>query len=183
MKLSLSVLVVFLAVGLVGFSRGKSRVARDKGNNATQPDRVLVDRLDHVIQERFLTAPFFGARRIGPQPNPHLDHFRAKTPEERDTVAAIESGGWKVGIYLMGRRGYPEVASIQDQIEKIHVEKRLSLPVPVTKRLEPKTCRASQWSQPSLIQPLPSSTDRLYMILQSASGPITPARCGRANHV
>jgi len=102
--------------------------------NRTHPPALgLVNDLDKVIQLRFLTAPQLGMRRIGPNPNPHFEHFEPQTEEEKQAVVHLQNGEWKVGIYLMGRRAYenPTITDLNDE-KRLLVQYKLNEPVPVT---------------------------------------------------
>jgi hypothetical protein len=97
------------------------------------PDTRLINELDKVIQQRFLTTPQLGIRRIGPVPNPHFEHFTPQTDEEKQVVDSLQNGEWKVGIYLMGRRAY-ENPAVKDAnaAKRLLVHYKLNGPVPVT---------------------------------------------------
>ncbi len=106
-------------------------------NPIDQPELRLINDLDKVIQHRFLTLPAFGIRRIGPNPNPHLEHFEPHTADERLVVANLERGDWKVGIYLMGRRAYelPDIKNLNGP-KQLTVQYKLNDPVPVTSNVK-----------------------------------------------
>jgi hypothetical protein len=96
------------------------------------PDLGLINDLDKVIQLRFLNAPQLGMRRIGPNPNPHFEHFEPQTEEEKQAVANLQKGEWKVGIYLMGRRAYENPSRDLKDGKPLVVQYKLNEPVPVT---------------------------------------------------
>ena len=122
-------------LGATSLSNNKLTVATKSGN--PPPDLALVNALDKVIQQRFLTAPNFGIRRIGPTPNPHLEHFEPRSAEEFQAVTNLQNADWKVGIYLIGRRAY-EIPSPKEGNagKRLTVYYHLNQPVPVTKNVK-----------------------------------------------
>jgi len=122
-------------LGATSLSNNKPTVATESGN--PPPDLALVNALDKVIQQRFLTAPNFGIRRIGPTPNPHLEHFEPRSAEESEAVTNLQNADWKVGIYLIGRRAY-EIPSPKEGNagKRLTVYYHLNQPVPVTKNVK-----------------------------------------------
>ena len=100
------------------------------------PPDSLIDDFDKVIQERFLTKPFFGIARIAPvrpvMTNPHFRDFYAFGEAEVATVQAFESSGWDVGIYLFGRKVIPRTGT-QDP-NKFDIKYRLFDPIRVTNK-------------------------------------------------
>jgi hypothetical protein len=111
---------------------------------ASLPPEGLIDDFDRSIQLRFLTAPSFGIRRIQPVGpiSTHLDQFHPTTDLERDSVAAFESNGWDVGIYLSGRRVKLRPDTKGD--EKYDITYRLFEPIPVTSGLKQSKLRDSK---------------------------------------
>ncbi|MGI8639845.1 MAG: c-type heme family protein [Pyrinomonadaceae bacterium] len=104
-----------------------------------KPENALVDRFDNAIQQRFLTEPYFGIRRIQPvyPPNPHLEQFSPINDEEKASVAGFEKEGWKVGLYLFGRRATPKIVDGKEQKE-FSINYRLNKPLPITRELNEK---------------------------------------------
>lgn len=100
-----------------------------------KPESSLIDRFDKAIQQRFLTEPDFGMRRIQPV-NPHLENFSPINDEERASVADFEKDDWKVSLYLFGRRATPKV---ENEEKDFTINYRLNQPLPVTKELEQKS--------------------------------------------
>lgn len=98
-----------------------------------KPENSLVDRFDKAIQQRFLTQPNFGSRRIQPTPppSPHLEQFSPINAEERASVAAFEKDGWKVSLYLFGRHAGPKLIEGKEQ-KKFSINYRLNNPLPIT---------------------------------------------------
>jgi len=113
----------------VPFQKGKSEPAANRNH---PPELRLINDLDKVIQQRFLTVPQLGMRRIGPNPNPHLEHFEPNTEEEKQAVANLQNGAWRVGIYLIGRRGYANPTRGLNDASHLLVHYKLNSPVPVT---------------------------------------------------
>ena len=101
-------------------------------NRSHPPELALVNDLDKVIQLRFLNTPQLGIRRIGPSPNPHFERFEPQTEEEKQAVANLQNGKWKVGIYLIGRRGYTNPNWDVNSEKHLLVHYKLNSPVPVT---------------------------------------------------
>jgi len=112
-------------------SAQKDRSAAAANRNHS-PELALVNDLDKVIQLRFLNAPQLGIRRIGPSPNPHFEHFEPHTEEEKQAVANLQNGEWKVGIFLIGRRGYEIPTVPASDHRNLLVQYKLNSPVPVT---------------------------------------------------
>lgn len=101
-----------------------------------KPENSLVDRFDKAIQQRFLTEPDFGIRRIQPvyPPNPHLEQFSPINDEEKASVADFEKNGWNVSLHLFGRRAYPKIVDGKEQ-KKFSINYRLNKPLPITGEL------------------------------------------------
>jgi hypothetical protein len=104
-----------------------------------KPELALIDKFDKAVQQRFLTKPFFGIARIEPvfKPNPHLRAFLPENEEERKSVGDFVNDGWKVDIYLFGRRTQPMVVNGKERKE-FNVNYRLNRPVSVTGNLKEK---------------------------------------------
>jgi len=104
-----------------------------------KPENSLVDRFDKAVQQRFLTEPNFGIRRIQPvhPPSPHLEQFSPINDEEKTSVADFENDGWKVSLYLFGRRATPKIADGKEQKE-FTINYRLNKPLPITRELRGK---------------------------------------------
>lgn len=118
---------------------GNARSIDDEAKiNSKKPENVLIDRFDRAIQERFLTEPDFGIRRIMPipPPNPHLENFYPKNVEEKTSVADFEREGWNVDLYLFGRRAIPKLSGDDKEPKNFSIEYRLNKPLPVTKGLK-----------------------------------------------
>lgn len=141
-KIIICLLWTFSIVALFSFQEfspasGQTKeVALDKN---PKPESSLVERFDNAIQQRFLTVPNFGIRRIQPvyPPSPHLEQFSPINDEEKASVADFEKDGWKVSLYLFGRRATPKIVDGKEQKE-LSVIYRLNRPLPVTTNLEEK---------------------------------------------
>lgn len=119
---------------------GQTRVGSLQNARDRAPNVASIDRLDHAVQRRFLTEPFFGIRRIEPTtPEPlesiHVGSFSARTDEERAIVSGIGKDGWLSAIYLFGRRATPR-GDKTNPYRKFDIRYRVNLPVPVTPELE-----------------------------------------------
>lgn len=114
---------------------GQVKTSNDKLN--LKPADSLIDSFDASIQKRFLTEPYFGIRRIEPNypTNPHFEYFLPKTEEEKQSLAEFESGGWKVYLYLFGRRAKPRVVDGKPR-KDFSIEYRINQPVSITKELK-----------------------------------------------
>jgi hypothetical protein len=95
-----------------------------------KPQMALIDRFDEAIQLRFLDVKMFGMYRIMP-PNPHLRTFSPNTPEEREVVQRFIEDGWRVDLYLFGRRSRRKVVNGKEE-EKFTTTYRLNEPVAIT---------------------------------------------------
>ncbi len=133
---TLSIVALF---SFQGFSPVSSQTKGSVVVKNSKPENALVERFDAAIQQRFLTEPNFGMRRIQPAfpPNPHLEQFSPINDEERASVAAFEKDGWKVSLYLFGRHAAPKVVDGKEQKE-FSVSYRLNKPLPITKELTEK---------------------------------------------
>ncbi len=103
----------------------------------SKPIPAVIERFDKAVQQRFLTQPDFGIRRIAPvnPPNPHLEKFVAINDEEKMSVAEFEREGWLVSLYLFGRRAAPKVVGGKEQ-EKFSINYRLNKALPITANLK-----------------------------------------------
>jgi len=117
---------------------GNARAVDDKDTTNLKPETERIDRFDRAIQERFLTEPNFGIRRIVPipPPNPHLENFYPINDEEKTSVADFEKEGWNVDLYLFGRRAMPKSSDSGKESKNFSIEYRLNKPLPVTKALK-----------------------------------------------
>jgi hypothetical protein len=136
-KLQIASLLLLLAVTMISAGTFVETSVYGKQDQPGKPHILpqpgLINDLDKVLQLRFLTAPNFGIRRIGPNPNPHLERFEPHTAEETEAVNNLQSGQWKVAVYLFGRRGYQQAAQKDPHAEKgLIVQYKLNNPVPVT---------------------------------------------------
>lgn len=104
-----------------------------------KPEPALIDKFDKAVQQRFLTKLFFGIARIEPvfKPNPHLRVFVPEDEEERKSVGDFVNDGWKVDIYLFGRRTQPVVVNGKERKE-FKANYRLNRPISVTGNLKEK---------------------------------------------
>lgn len=109
---------------------------------ADKPEFAEIESFDKAVQQRFLTQPSFGVSRILPAfpPNPHLRNFSPVNDEERNSVDFFRKEGWKVGIYLFGKRTYPETTNGKEKV-KFTVYYRLNKPIAVTPNLKERTLR------------------------------------------
>lgn len=103
----------------------------------SKPESALIERFDAAVQQRFLTQPNFGIRRIVPvnPPNPHLEKFVPINDEEKTSVSDFEKDGWQVSLYLFGRRAIPKIVNGKEQA-KFDINYRLNKPLPVTAELK-----------------------------------------------
>jgi hypothetical protein len=132
----LAVITCLLLAGAVISATTLVEPATSETTN-TPLDLELIDDLDKVIQQRFLTVPMVGIRRLGPNPNPHLEYFEPQTDAERQAVNNLQNGQWKVGIYLIGRRAHQKSSNVGiDPEQGLLVEYRLNAPVLVTKNVK-----------------------------------------------
>lgn len=104
---------------------------------ALRPETTVIERFDSAVQQRFLTEPNFGMRRIIPvnPPSPHLDYFKPINDEERTSVAAFEKESWQVSLYLFGRRANRKIVDGKEQ-KKFDINYRVNEPLPITAGLE-----------------------------------------------
>lgn len=115
--------------------RGQSQqvINNEKAKLNLKPENALIKRFDTAIQERFLTMPDFGIRRIQPAnpPGPHLEYFSPINDVEKQSVAAFEEGDWKVSLYLFGRRANPRIVDGKET-KKFSINYRLNPPLSIT---------------------------------------------------
>ena len=111
----------------------------DKIDLALKPAHSLINRFDDAIQKRFLTEPNFGMARIAPvnPPSPHLNYFDPINDEERTSVDDFTKDGWKVSLYLFGRRAMPKKPD-DPMPEDFLVNYKLNKPLPITHDLKKK---------------------------------------------
>lgn len=116
---------------------GQIKTSDDKEKSNLKPAESLIDSFDASIQNRFLSEPYFGIRRIAPNypTNPHLEYFSAETDAEKQSLADFEKEGWKVFLYLFGRQAKPRVVDGKEQ-KKFIINYRINQPVSITKGLE-----------------------------------------------
>jgi hypothetical protein len=148
METRLVVVTTFLLVAVSGLGattlvKTSLPEKRDKSSRPADanpaPELRLINDLDKVMQERFITAQTRGMRRIGPQPNPHMEYFEPRTEEEIQAVNNLQNGQWKVGVYLFGRRAYQKPPKKDGDAKRgLLVQYRLNRPVLVTNNLKQK---------------------------------------------
>lgn len=136
---------IFLVVLFFSFETSSSATAHtekpksiaDNFNLDLKPAHSLVVRFDDAIQKRFLTVQDFGMRRIVPvnPPSPHLDYFEPINDEERASVADFAKDGWKVSLYLYGRRAMPKKPD-DPTPEDFVINYKLNKPLPITHDLK-----------------------------------------------
>lgn len=116
---------------------GQSKNAIDIEN--LKPENSLIERFDGAIQQRFLTEPSFGIRRIQPinPPGPHLEYFSPINEVEKQSVTDFDKEGWKVSLYLFGRRANPRIIDGKES-KKFQINYRLNEPLPITPELQRK---------------------------------------------
>jgi len=117
----------------------------EKLKSNPKPEIANIDRFDRAIQQRFLTQPFLGINRITPPfpPNPHLREFYPQNEEESNSVTHFMNNGWKVDLYLFGRRAQPKVVEGKQQ-NKFTINYRLNKPVTVTTDLKQSNLPAAK---------------------------------------
>lgn len=147
-KITICVLWV-LCVSLLSASMfvltADSQVKDKKPPESPKPDMELIDRFDKAIHQRFLTKPQLGMRRIGPQPNPHLERFIPETDDEKTSVTDFQNDGWKVGLYLFGRRANEITITKNGKSGKsLRILNKLNNPLPVTEKLKVKNLTSPQ---------------------------------------
>jgi len=108
-----------------------------KPQTEKKPSDELINKFDQAIHRRFLEQPNFGIRRIGPQPNPHLETFVPASEDEKNSVTGFQEEGWAVGLYLFGRRANEiPVKKNGKTVKKLHVVNKLNAPLPITEKLK-----------------------------------------------
>ena len=134
---SIWTIFIFAMIFVQTFSpvRGQSQkvIGNQNAKLNLKPENSLIERFDTAIQERFLTMPDFGIRRIQPvnPPGPHLEYFYPKNDAETQSVADFEKEGWKVSLYLFGRRANPQIVNGKE-IKKFSINYRLNPPLSIT---------------------------------------------------
>lgn len=103
-KLKITVFFVWL-IGIIGFVTFQKSVNAEAISTIPKPDLKEVEKFNSLILERFLTEPQFGGRRIITS-DIHLQSFAPKNDAEKSSVNYFEQKGWKMGIYLFGKRYY-----------------------------------------------------------------------------
>ena len=112
--------------------------AQKKSKSNEKPNISLIDKFDSAIQQRFLTEPYFGIRRIQPNylVNPHIsEYFQPKDDAEKSSVAAFQNEDWKVGLYLFGRV-IKEAENIKDSEPRFTIMYRPYNPVIITNNIQ-----------------------------------------------
>jgi hypothetical protein len=99
------------------------------------PNPVLIERLDHAIQKRFLETTSFGIARVtGNEPiairSNHLPSFSPKDQEESDIIRGFLEGKWKVSLFLYGRRAEPRMKNGNPE-DRFEIRYRVNEPVPM----------------------------------------------------
>jgi hypothetical protein len=140
-KFQIAAPVLLLALTMISAGTLVEPSVRGKRDRPTGspllPAPRLINDLDKVVQLRFLTAPNFGVRRIGPNPNPHLEGFEPHTTEETEAVNNLQNAKWKVAVYLFGRRGYQKAPQKHSDAEQgLMVQYKLNYPVPITNNVK-----------------------------------------------
>jgi hypothetical protein len=111
-----------------------------------KPTTLQLEKFDSIVQSRFLTEPFFGARRIQPPypTNPHLsESFYTKTQDEEKFIFKFDEQNWKVSIHLFGRIVQPILVE-DSKPTKFSINYRLPPPIRVTKNLNKKSLPKSE---------------------------------------
>ena len=118
---------------------GQTKKPDEKAKLNRKPDDSLINSFDAAIQKRFLTEPYFGIRRIEPSypTNPHLEYFNPMNDEERKSITDFESSGWKVFLYLYGKKTNHRVVDGKTKKDFV-IDYRINQPVTITKNLEKK---------------------------------------------
>lgn len=112
---------------------GQSKKIAPVDDAALRPASAVIERFDAAVQQRFLTEPNFGMRRIVPvnPPSPHLEYFKPINDDETASVADFEKEGWQVSLYLYGRCANRKIVDGKEQ-EKFSINYRLNEPLPIT---------------------------------------------------
>jgi hypothetical protein len=135
-------LVAFFSSQLPSSANDNTDKAVIDVKTALKPEKTQIERFNEALQNRFLTQPYFGIRRLDPpyKPNPHFENshfiqFIPQTNEEKASVEDFERNGWKVSLYLFGRRATPIDAAEKD-LKEFKIDYRLNSPLLVTKNLK-----------------------------------------------
>ena len=128
-------------VGVLGLMFNQRPVTVNGKNNeaetdTTKPDLNKIEEFNSLIQKRFLTEPGFGMVRIQPTPpySNHLSSFYPKDSSEKKAVEAFERDGWKVGLYLFGKRTERRIKNGVEQ-KGFLSDYKLKQPVIITKNI------------------------------------------------
>ncbi len=102
-----------------------------------KPDLKEVEKFHSLILNKFLTEPGFGSARISPTPpySRHVESFYPKNGLEKTIVEDFEQNGWKVGLYLYGKRTEKEIKKGVEQ-DKFLIDYRLKQPIIITKNIK-----------------------------------------------
>ena len=143
-KLKLGVLAFWIAALCVTHALYQTGASAQAGRKPLVeiPESSKVEDLDRAIQKRFLSEPFFGIARIMPAtPQPlrsgHVGGFSPNIGEEAEIVDFFRRSGWRVGIYLYGRRATPREKDGKPTGD-FDIRYRVNEPVPVTFGLKEK---------------------------------------------
>lgn len=131
-------ILVFVSLSVDRYQFGVSGQTTPKANT---PSLNLIDTFDEAIQQRFITEPDFGIRRVQPTypTNPHIsEYFNPKDGVESESVEKFLNEDFKVSLYLFGRRITKEVDEKSDEM-KFTINYRLHNPMAVTKNVKPQT--------------------------------------------
>lgn len=120
-------------------ANGQTKKPDEIANLNLKPADSLINSFDAAIQKRFLTEPYFGIYRIAPTVpvNPHFGYFLPMNDEERKSLADFQSGGWKVFLYLYGKKANQRVVDGKTKKDFV-INYRINQPVTITKSLEKK---------------------------------------------
>lgn len=147
LKISICLVWIFFTVLLISFetfstatAQTKATLPANKINLDLKPEHLLIEQFDNAIQRRFLTEPDFGMRRIVPvnPPSPHLEYFNPINNDEETSVANFAKDGWKVSLYLFGRKTMPKVVNGKVKDDFV-INYHLNKPLPITKDLKGKS--------------------------------------------
>ncbi|MCW5961758.1 MAG: DUF3365 domain-containing protein [Pyrinomonadaceae bacterium] len=130
---------IVIAAGLID-----SRSSAQKIENT--PPIEIVDKFDAAIQNRFLTEPNFGIRRIQPTypTNPHLsEYFEPKEGAETESVKSFQESNFRAGLYLFGRR-ITEIEDPKGKKRRFNINYRLHNPLGVTRNFPQEKLKSPQ---------------------------------------
>lgn len=149
LKVSICLLWLLILVAMVSLDNsekisGQSRETDELSDRSLMlsPDALLVNQFDKAVQRRFLTEPGFGMTRLAPtEPVPlesaHVSSFSPVNEEEKELVSGFQNTGWKVGMYLFGRRALPK-ENKDNRLDNFKIRYRINQPVPITWGLKEK---------------------------------------------